>query len=89
MKYAFPDNRPGSIYLNIKRSQDDEILLTIGDDGVGLPEDIDIQSSTSFGIRIIITNLVKMQLRGSVTVNRDNGTQYLISFPKPRNTKRI
>jgi len=89
IKYAFPGNQPGSINLYIEKGKEDEILLTIGDDGIGLPEDIDIQSSTSFGIRIIITSLIEMQLRGSVTVTRDKGTQYQISFPNPRKTKRI
>ncbi|MBW2682189.1 MAG: PAS domain S-box protein [Deltaproteobacteria bacterium] len=89
VKHAFPGKRTGSICLSIKKSQDDEIVLVVGDDGVGLPEDIDVQNSTSFGMRIIITSLVKMQLKGTLTVNRENGTRYLIRFPEPKTTKRI
>ncbi|OEU50540.1 MAG: hypothetical protein BA862_13705 [Desulfobulbaceae bacterium S3730MH12] len=89
VKHAFPGKRSGSICLSIKKSQDDEIVLVVGDDGVGLPEDIDVQNSTSFGMRIIITSLVTMQLKGILTVNRENGTRYLIRFPEPKTTKRI
>lgn len=89
VKHAFPGKRSGSICLSIKKNQDDEIVLVVGDDGVGLPEDIDVQNSTSFGMRIIITSLVKMQLKGTLTVNREYGTRYLIRFPEPKTTKRI
>ena len=89
VKHAFPGKRSGSICLSIKKKQDDEIVLVVGDDGVGLPEDIDVQNSTSFGMRIIITSLVKMQLKGTLTVNREYGTRYLIRFPEPKTTKRI
>ncbi len=89
VKHAFPGNRSGSICLSIKKSQQGEVVLAIGDDGVGLPEDIDVQNSTSFGMRIIITSLVKMQLKGTLTVNQENGTRYLIRFPEPKTIKRI
>jgi len=89
VKHAFPGNHSGSIYLNVEQSQEGEIVLAIGDDGVGLPEYIDVQNSTSFGMRIIITSLVKMQLKGTLTVNRENGTRYLIKFPEPKAIKRI
>lgn len=88
VKHAFPDNRSGSVYLTVEKNREGEILLAIGDDGIGLPEDIDVQNSTSFGMQIV-TSLVKVQLKGSITVNRDNGTRYLISLPEPRTTKRI
>lgn len=89
VKHAYPGNRSGSIYLNVEQSQEGEIVLAIGDDGVGLPEDVDVQNSSSFGMRIIIISLVKMQLKGILTVNRENGTRYLIRFPEPKTTKRI
>lgn len=89
VKHAFPDNRFGSISFKCERDKSGQILLTIGDDGIGLPEGIDVQNSSSFGLSIIITSLVKMQLKGSIAVDRDGGTRYLISFPEPKNNKRI
>jgi len=89
VKHAFPGNRFGTVYLNIEKDQEGRILLTVGDNGIGLPENIDVYNSGSFGMQIIITNLVKMQLRGTLTVNRENGTSYLLSFPELKTTKRI
>jgi two-component sensor histidine kinase len=61
----------------------------VGDDGVGMPEEVDIHNATSFGMQIIIKSLVKLQLKGTVSVDREHGTLYRISFPEPRTPKRI
>jgi PAS domain S-box-containing protein len=89
IKYAFPDGRSGLISLKIAKLETRDITLDIRDDGIGLPGDIDVEKSSSFGMRIIITNLVKMQLRGTLTICRENGTEYRICFPEPQPTKRI
>lgn len=88
LKHAFADNKPGVIYLTLKKGLDGEIELMVGDNGIGLPEQLSIETTTSFGLQII-SNLVVMQLNGEIAVDRNNGTQYLISFKESRKTKRI
>ena len=55
------------------------IELTVGDNGIGLPGQLSLESSTSFGLQII-SNLVVMQLSGEISVDRNNGTQYDVAL---------
>ena len=89
IKHAFPDDKGGKISLKVKISTDQEYVVIVADNGIGLPEDIDVFNATSFGMGIIVTSLVKLQLRGKLSIDRSNGTKYIISFPKPQVTKRI
>jgi len=89
IKHGFPDSRQGSVCLGLANDRKGEIVLTVGDDGVGLPEEIDIHKETSFGMQIIIKSLVKLQLKGTVSVDRKHGTLYRITFPEPATEKRI
>jgi two-component sensor histidine kinase len=78
LKYAFPDGRKGSISLSLIR-QGDELILTVRDDGVGLPEGFDIAMSDSLGL-VLVTSLVQ-QLGGTLEVKRDGGAAFIIRFP--------
>ncbi len=89
IKYAFPGDRPGTIHFDLNKSREGEIVLTIGDDGIGLAEDIDVHNTSSFGMRIIISSLVKLQLKGTVSIDREHGTSYRISFFEPKTKRRI
>jgi two-component sensor histidine kinase len=88
VKHAFPDKRRGVVTIELKRSPKKEIELFIGDDGVGLPPRFDVLNSTSFGMQII-TSLVRMQLSGTIKVDRSSGTGYSIKFPEPRSIRRV
>jgi two-component system CheB/CheR fusion protein len=52
VKYAFPDGRPGTITVALKRSPAGA-RLEVGDDGVGLPPRFDIAKDGRTGIKII------------------------------------
>lgn len=68
IKYAFPDKNEGNFYIDLK-STDDMIDLKIWDDGVGLPENVNLYNSDSLGF-IIINNLTQ-QLEAELTVLDD------------------
>ena len=53
--------------------------LTVSDDGVGLPEDFDIQKSDSLGLRLV-TMLVG-QVRGKLTTSNKQGATFEVVFP--------
>jgi two-component sensor histidine kinase len=57
LKYAFPTNE-GEIYLSLSHYDGNNFLLTISDNGIGLPEDIDFKNTESLGFRLI-NNLTK------------------------------
>ncbi len=74
-KHAFNSRARGELRVTLKRSED-ELLLSVKDDGAGLPEDFDIATTNSLGMRII-TRLTN-QLRGTLTVNRGPGAEFVV-----------
>jgi two-component sensor histidine kinase len=77
-KYAFGDDG-GKVKIKIKKT-DNKYNLTLSDNGRGLPQDFDIKTSESFGLRII--KLLAEQLNGSFELNNIDGVVLNISFPK-------
>jgi len=77
MKYAFPDGRKGIIDIDLEKDGD-EFILRIADNGVGIPEDLDLEKSRSLGLSLV-GNLVE-GLSGSMEVNRTQGTAFTIRF---------
>ena len=80
LKHAFPDNRKGeiSIYMNHDRSK--LYNLTISDNGIGFPEDIDYKNTETLGLQLVETLI--HQLKGSIKLIRKDGTTFKISFPE-------
>ncbi len=77
-KYAFPNKEEGQIYINI-RKDGDLGFFEYTDDGKGLPEDIEEQSSTSMGIKLI-QRLVN-QLRSNLNIDKDaKGARFWFDF---------
>ncbi len=84
LKYAFPGERPGRIRVTLQRSQPREILLTVADDGVGLPVALDPAHTASLGLKLVY--LLADQLHGTVRFTRAAGTVVEIRFPYPSTT---
>ncbi|MGW8195065.1 MAG: histidine kinase dimerization/phosphoacceptor domain -containing protein [Desulforhopalus sp.] len=80
VKYAFPEGEAGEIRLILGR-QEQEITLVVADNGIGLPPDIDVDNINSFGLQIT-ANMITRQLQGTYTVERENGTAYIVRFPE-------
>jgi PAS domain S-box-containing protein len=76
-KYAFPDGK-GTVTIRLARHGDRQFGLTVGDNGVGIPADYDWRSGNSLGLRLV-SDLAR-QLDGDMTVERDPGTTFRISF---------
>ncbi len=60
----------------------DRLTVVVIDDGVGLPEDFDPESSDSLGLQIVRT-LVVGELGGKleITPRAEGGTQALVDLP--------
>ncbi|MBM3300460.1 MAG: GAF domain-containing protein, partial [Deltaproteobacteria bacterium] len=79
LKHAFPDARLGVIAIQLRRRAEREYELTISDDGVGLPRDLDYRDSQTLGLRLV-TNLTELQLRGSLEIRSETGTSVCVRF---------
>lgn len=82
LKYAFPgikektDNRSNEIRIELTALEEDQLLLTVGDNGIGLPEEIDPASSPSLGLQLVW--MLANHMDGSLELDRMNGTVYRI-----------
>ena len=54
------------------------MLLTISDNGIGIPENLDIEELDSLGLQLV-TSLVA-QLDGELEIKGNNGTEFTIRF---------
>jgi PAS domain S-box-containing protein len=80
-KHAFPDGRPGEIEVVVREVDSDWMELSVRDNGVGIPPDLDFRGVQSLGLQLVRT-LAEEQLRGAVDLDRDDGTQFRIRLPK-------
>ena len=81
LKHAFPGGS-GRIDVSFNVAPDGRCVLTVADDGIGLPDDIDIVAATSLGL-LLVRDLVG-QLHGELTVERHAGTRFVLAFDKDR-----
>ena len=81
IKYAFPESceAKGKIRITLKQKTEDEYELIVSDNGVGIPENFNILEAKSLGIKLI-TVLVQDQLNGSIQLDNEKGTKYIIHF---------
>jgi|GEM_PF-1023316 len=76
-KHAFKGRDEGNIYIRA-RQLDNEAILIVKDDGVGLPEDIDIMNLNSLGMKLIKT--LTKQLHASLDIENVDGASFTIRF---------
>lgn len=77
MKYAFSERSQGLISVSATK-RDDRVIVTILDDGIGMPESISWEYSTGFGLQLV-KELTK-QLAGTIRIERGNGTSVILEF---------
>ncbi len=78
LKYAFSAQEDGEISISMKKISTNLYSLEVGDNGVGIPKEVDFKTTESLGILLI--RMLTEQLNGDVTVNTQNGTHYKIVF---------
>jgi PAS domain S-box-containing protein len=81
LKYAFPGNRSGVIFMGLTEKEMC-IELVISDDGVGMPEGFSILNSDTLGLQLV--NTLVEQLDGEIRVENSGGIKYLITFDKAK-----
>lgn len=77
LKYAFSDNRDGIIFVNLK-TNNNKVSIEVGDNGVGIPETLDIKSTQTLGLQLVDT-LIE-QIGGTLKLDKTKGTKFIIEF---------
>jgi len=78
LKYAFPEERKGLIQVTVQSPASEKVLLTVADDGVGLPAGLDPRHAEGLGLKLVC--LLAKQLHGTVNFDRGQGTAVQILF---------
>ena len=86
LKYAFPkdrarnENRENEIRVAFCMDKG-EYVLTVSDNGVGMPPDLDWRTTNSLGLKLV--NIwATHQLEGSIKVDAVDGTAFTIKFSR-------
>lgn len=76
IKHAFGE-KGGKIYIKLSSSNKNTVL-TVGDNGSGLPETFKLENADTSGFKLV--NKLVTQLNGRIELNRAEGTEFKIIF---------
>jgi PAS domain S-box-containing protein len=77
-KHAFPPPQTGKLTVNL-RFNENEILLTVTDNGIGFPPGFNYKGATTLGIYLV--HRLARQLRAEVSFHADGGTTVAVRIP--------
>ena len=79
-KYAYPDSLEGSIWVRLSQAEREAVLISVRDEGVGLPADFNPTSSKRLGTRLV--NALAKQLGAELTrASSGKGTSFTLLVP--------
>ncbi|AKB83163.1 Sensory transduction histidine kinase [Methanosarcina barkeri 3] len=84
LKYAFNEGEKGEIQIRLCRQEKNNethkslFNLTISDNGKGISENVEFENVESLGLQLV--SLLVDQLDGEIKLNRDCGTEFVITF---------
>ena len=81
LKYAFIGRDKGYISIELKDAKN-HITIKISDDGIGIPENIDIHKPATLGLSLV--EMLIQEFDGTFSVDRKNGTSFTLEIPKER-----
>jgi len=80
LKHAFPEGKTGTVRIYAHVEMPGAIVVGVQDDGVGLPQDVDLERASSLGLMLV--RQLARQLRGAVVLDRSEGTDIRVSFAR-------
>jgi len=80
IKHGFPEGKKGDINIKLVPEDSEKITLTMSDNGVGFPEDLDFKNVRTLGLRLV-KNLTN-QIKGKIEYKGIDGTSFKITFPE-------
>ena len=78
-KYAFPAGATGKVKIVLKRPEGKFYCLSVQDNGVGMPPELDFRDPKSLGMHLI--HIFVDQLQGSIKLLAGKGTHLEVVFP--------
>ena len=81
--HAFKKAKKGTIRVLVDSPTDDTVLVSVKDDGDGLPQGLDLENIPGFGLKLSKL-LVEGQLKGTIRFKVDQGTEIILEFKKAK-----
>jgi two-component system, sensor histidine kinase PdtaS len=79
LKHAFPRGQSGEITVLLRNEPGEQVILSVSDNGVGIPDDLDIAETATLGLQLV--RLLADQLGADVTIQRSNPTRFELRSP--------
>jgi signal transduction histidine kinase len=92
LKHAFPPGEVGSpewdkplgqeseIHIELHHEHDRQLTLIVADNGIGLPETVDVRNATSLGLQLV--NSLVNQLDGTLELDRGHPSPRPVPIPE-------
>ncbi len=81
LKHAFVGRESGELTVRLRSDEQGKVVLSVKDDGIGLPPEMDIKKVRTLGLRLV--QMLARQLHASVDAQENNGTTFTITFEVP------
>jgi two-component sensor histidine kinase len=83
LKHGFPEDHYGSVLITLQPGEDQQLVLSVRDDGVGMPVGFDFAGTPTLGLKLV-SNLTG-QLGGQLTVEdpHTDGAAFTVVFSIP------
>lgn len=78
LKHAFPQGRDGRITVKLARSEGETLTLTVADDGIGLPQNVNLWNARSLGLRLV--RILSEQMGAELKMLSVQGTRTELVF---------
>jgi two-component sensor histidine kinase len=79
LEHAFCPESGGNLSITLQQAGEGQCELRVRDNGCGLSRDIDLQETETIGLKLV--SVLSEQLGGSLTLLREGGTEFQITFP--------
>ncbi len=86
-KHAFPNGESGEVKISLYQDQPGQFNLMISDNGIGLDSEIDLNHSSSLGLKLV--KILSRQLNASVEYEVNQGTTFKIIFTHLKYKSRV
>ena len=81
LKHAFSGDARGEIKIDLASEAADRAVLSVSDDGVGIPEACNIEQAGTLGLQLV--TLLAEQIGADLTIRRSAPTRFELRFPIP------
>jgi PAS domain S-box-containing protein len=88
-KHAFPGSQTGKVRIQLHQDANRRFHLTVEDNGVGLPQNLNWQTSKSLGLNLVRILVKQLKAKIEFAAPHQNGTQVQVSFAELNYSARV